>query len=214
MCPRGKYAARARRSGTAVHVFTRHLDAEGELAGASHAAPPAAPEAPRRPWEAHTIWKTTARPGANMPPAMLPATVPATVPPPAHEAGVGHEGHAIVEGPLLAERLRRPRGADRAAQSTNPFLTTLVTCWAGGIEQTFLPVAQHPPARARAIVKVPLEEGAAAVIISKCNTPLAADSARCRGNRRALGSYRRVRGSMSELENFSLQACQGCATVW
>ncbi len=156
--------------------------------------------APPRPCEAHTIWKTTARPGADMPPAMLPATVAATVPPPAHEAVVGHEGHALVEGPLLAERLRRPRGADRAAQSTNPFLTTLVTCWAGGIEQTFLPVAQHPPARARAIVRIPLEKGAAAVIISKFSTPRAADPARGRGKRRALGSFRRVRGSVGLLE--------------
>ncbi len=138
-----------------------------------------------------------------MPPVILPATVPATVPPPAHEAGVGHEGHALVERALLAERLRRPRGADRAAQCTNPFRTTLVTCWAGGIKQTFLPVAQHPPARARAIVKIPFEKGAAAVIISKCSTPRAADPARGRGNRRALVSCRRVRGSEGALEKVS-----------
>ena len=37
---------------------------------------------------------------------------PPQVPPPAYEAVVGHEGHALVEGPLLAERLRRPRRAD------------------------------------------------------------------------------------------------------
>ena len=197
-----------------MRVFTRHLDAEGELVGANHAAPPAAREAPRRPWEAHTIWKTTAGPGADTPPAMLPATVPATVPQPAHEAGVGHEGHAIVDGPLLAERLRRPRGADRAAKSSNPFLTTLVTCWAGGIEQTFLPVAQHPPARARAIVKIPLEKGAAAVIISKCSTPRAASPARGRGNRRALVSSQRVRGSEgARSQKFPCKQVKCCATV-
>ena len=114
----------------------------------------------------------------------------------------------------MAERLRRPRGADRAAKSSNPFLTTLVTCWTGGIEQTFLPVAQHPPARARAIVKIPLEKGAAAVIISKFSTPRAADPVRGRGNRRPFASYRCVRGSVGAARKVSLLASHGRATVW